>query len=180
MAQSTTTIQGQAEQVAGTAGEKGREMADTAAEKGKEVAGAAKAEVAQLGQEAADQARNVIGDAKGQLRDQARSQSDQIANALRRVEEQARALVEGRPEEAGPLGDYARQAVDQLGRMAERTQRRGVDGLVQELQNFARNRPGAFLGGAAAAGFAVARLWRSGAVTQAAQGTGGQSSPTGG
>lgn len=117
----------------------------------------------------------MVEDAKRQLQDQAKVQTDQIADALRRLEEQARALLDGRSDEAGALKDYARQAADQIGRLAERTQSRGVDGLVQELQTFGRNRPGPFLASAAAAGFAVARLMRSGAISQAAQAGGAPS-----
>ncbi|HEV3362749.1 MAG TPA: hypothetical protein VG795_01190, partial [Acidimicrobiia bacterium] len=62
-------------------------------------------------------------------------------------------------------------------RLAERTQSRGVDGLVQEIQTFGRNRPGTFLATAAAAGFVAARLWRSGAISQAVQSSG--ENPTG-
>jgi hypothetical protein len=159
----------QARQVAGTASEKSREVAETAAEKSKEVAEAAKTQVVQVGQKAMGQAHDLVEDAKQQIQGQARVQTELIAAALRRLEQQARALLEGRADEAGPLRDYAGQATDQLARFAERTHTRGLDGLVQDLQRFGRNQPGPFLAGAAAAGFVAARLWRSGAVSQAAQ-----------
>jgi len=170
------------QEVAGTAAEKGREVAETAMERGKEVAESARSQAADLASEATAQARNVVDDAKHQVKNQAQVQTDQIADALRRLEEQARALLEGRPDEAGPIKDYARQAADQIGRLAERTQSRGLDGLIQELQSFGRNRPGTFLAGAAAAGFVAARMMRAGAIQQAARpsGTdgGSQGSPT--
>jgi gas vesicle protein len=161
----------QAQQVAGTASEMGRGIAGTASEKGKEVAEMAKGQVSEVTQEAAAQARNVVDDAKRQLQGQAQIQTDQIADALRRLEGQVKAMLEGRTDEAGAVGDYTRQAAAQIGRLAERTQNRGFDGLVQELQSFGRNRPGTFLAAASAAGFAAARLWRSGAVSQAVQGS---------
>jgi hypothetical protein len=162
----------QARQVAGAASEMGRGVAGTASEKGKEVAEMAKGQVSEVTQEAAAQARNVVDDAKRQLQGQAQIQTDQIAEALRRLEGQVKAMLDGRTDEAGAVGDYAQQAAAQIGRLAERTQSRGFDGLVQELQSFGRNRPGTFLAAASAAGFAAARLWRSGAVSQAAQGSG--------
>jgi len=170
--QAAGTAMEQGQEVAGTAAEKGKEVAGTAMEKGKEVADSARSQAADLASEATAQARNVLGDAKQQVKNQAQVQSDQIAEALRRLEQQTRALLEGRPDEAGTIKDYARQAADQIGRLAERTQSGGVNGLIQEIQNFGRNRPGAFLAGAAAAGFVAARLMRSGAIQQAAQPSG--------
>jgi hypothetical protein len=164
----------QARHVAEAASEKSREVAAVAVEKGRDVVEATKTQVAQVGEEAVGQARDLVSDAKEQLRGQARVQTDQIAEGLRRLEQQAKALLEGRSDEAGSVKDWLGEATDQLGRFAARTQERGFDGLVQDLRNFSRNRPGPFLAGATAAGFAVARLWRSGAVSQAAEGSSDQ------
>ena len=68
------------------------------------------------------------------------------------------ALASGRPEEAGPLRDYAAQLGERVWRAAEQLRTDGADGVVRDVQSFARRRPGAFLTGAAAAGFLVGRL----------------------
>jgi len=58
------------------------------------------------------------------------------------------------------VGQYARQASGEVQRFAQRIDERGFDGLVDDLQSFARRRPGAFLLGAAVTGFATGRLLR--------------------
>ena len=82
------------------------------------------------------------------------------------------ALAEGRPDDAGPAGDYVRQAGDKLQEVAQRLESGGLDGALSDLQGFARRRPGVFLLGAAATGFAVGRLLRG---AQAANADGGGS-----
>jgi hypothetical protein len=57
--------------------------------------------------------------------------------------------------------------------VAERLESGGLEGALSDLQGFARRRPGVFLLGAAAAGFAVARLVRG---AQAANGDGSSGS----
>jgi hypothetical protein len=98
------------------------------------------------------------------LRDQGRSQADQLAGAIRRVGDQADALAAGRVDEAGNVADYVRRAGGQVRQVADRLDERGVDGVVDDVQNFARRRPGAFLLGCAAAGFVTGRLLRGGAA----------------
>src|SRR2546425_369299 len=71
----------------------------------------------------------------------------------------------GRVEEAGAVADYVRRAGDQVCRVADHIERRGVEGVLNDAQDFARRRPGAFLLGCTAAGFAVGRLIRGGAVS---------------
>ena len=115
--------------------------------------------------EAASQARGLVDQAKNELRDQGRSQADQVANAVRRVADQAEALAEGRVEEAGNVRDYAQQAGDRMHQLADELGQRGIDGVLNDVQNFARRRPGAFLAGCAAAGFVAGRLIRGGAAS---------------
>ena len=71
-----------------------------------------------------------------------------------------RALADGDAEQAGDLQRYARDLGDRLGDVAGRMNARGFDGLVDDLQRFARRRPGVFLAVTAGAGFAAGRLFR--------------------
>jgi hypothetical protein len=80
---------------------------------------------------------------------------------LRGLAGQIQALVEGRRDEAGAAGDYARQAGDKVNQLAGRLEQGGFDGLVDDVRRFARQRPGLFLVGAAAAGFAAGRMIRA-------------------
>ncbi|MGH9012698.1 MAG: hypothetical protein ACRDZ1_01970 [Acidimicrobiia bacterium] len=124
----------------------------------------AKDQARQVKDEVATQARGLVDQAKSELRDQGRSQADQAAQAIRRVSDQAEALAAGRVDEAGSFAEYVRRAGDQVRQVADRLDERGVDGVVNDVQNFARRRPAGFLLGCAAAGFVTGRLLRGGAA----------------
>ena len=138
---------------ANAAGQQGQEAAERAASEASQVADTAKDQARQVKDEVATQARGLVDQAKSELRDQGRSQADQ-----------AEALAAGRVDEAGNVADYVRKAGDQVGRVADRLDQRGIDGVVDDVQAFARRRPGAFLLGCAAAGFVTGRLLRGGAA----------------
>jgi gas vesicle protein len=156
---------GDARQVTGTAGQQGREVAQSAKAEASQVTDTAKDQAHQVKDELAAQARGLVEQAKHELRDQSRSQADQAAQAIRRVGDQIDALTEGRPQDAGAVADYARQAGDKVHQVASRLDERGVDGVLNDAQDFARRKPGVFLLGCAAAGFVAGRLIRGGAAS---------------
>jgi len=166
----TTAMKEQASEAASTAVARTSEVAGTATEGARQVASEASRQASQLTSEALSSARGLVGEATGSLRDQAGQQTERAASGLRTLSDQVRALAEGRPDEAGPAGDYARQAGEKLQQVAERLESGGLEGALSDLQAFARRRPGVFLLGAAAAGFAVGRLVRG---AQAANADGG-------
>jgi hypothetical protein len=168
-----TAVKDQASEAASTAAAKTSEVAGTATEGARQVASEASRQASQLTSEALDSARTLVGEATGSLREQAGQQTERAATGLRTLSDQVRALAEGRPDEAGPAGDYARQAGEKLQQVADRLESGGIEGALSDLQGFARRRPGVFLLGAAAAGFAVGRLVRG---AQAANSDGGPSS----
>jgi F0F1-type ATP synthase membrane subunit b/b' len=155
----------QARETAAAAGQQGQEVAAKAKAEASQVTDTAKDQAQQVKDEVASQARSLVDQAKHELRDQGRSQADQVANAVRRVGDQAEALAEGRIDEAGNVRDYARQAGDRMHQLADELGQRGIDGVLNDAQNFARRRPGAFLLGCAAAGFVTGRLIRGGAAS---------------
>lgn len=150
----------QAKEAASTAAAKTSEVAGTAKEGTKQVASEATQQAGQVAKEASVQARELVGQARNELRDQATQQTGKAAERVRTLSEQMQALTDGRPEEAGPVGDYARQAGDRLQKVASRLDEGGLDGVFDDVQGFARRRPGVFLAGAAVAGFAVGRMLR--------------------
>jgi hypothetical protein len=168
-----TAMKDQASEAASTAVAKTGELAGTATEGARQVASEASRQAGQLTQEALSSARTLVGEATGSLREQAGQQTERAASGLRSLSDQVRALAEGRTDEAGAAGDYARQAGEKLQQVAERLESGGLEGALSDLQGFARRRPGVFLLGAAAAGFAVARLVRG---AQAANGDGSSGS----
>jgi vacuolar-type H+-ATPase subunit H len=166
-----TAVKEQASEAASTAVAKTSEVAGTATEGARQVASEASRQASQLTSEALTSARNLVGEATGSLREQADQQTERAASGVRSLAEQMRALAEGRTDEAGAAGDYARQAGDKLQQVADRLQSGGLEGALSDLQGFARRRPGVFLLGAAAAGFAVGRLVR-GAQAASSDGNG--------
>jgi hypothetical protein len=88
--------------------------------------------------------------------EQARNQNDKLADGLRRMADELQEMVRDR-------GDSpARTVVEQVSnggrRVADYLADNGPEGVLAEVQDFARRRPGAFLATALAAGFVVGRL----------------------
>jgi hypothetical protein len=138
-----------------------KEVGGTARQGAAEVAETAKEQVGHVAVEAREHARQVATEMGDDLHMRADEQAHRVAEGLRTVSGQLQALSEGRMEEAGAIGNYAREACHRLDSLAGRIDAKGIDGVTQDLRNFARRRPGMFLLGAAAAGFAVGRIARS-------------------
>lgn len=108
------------------------------------------------------QVSKVVDDVKDRLREQAHTQTDQLGQVLGLLAGRIEALTDGRPEDAGPVADLARQAAGHVRQMARRAEDGGVEGAAADVKRFARRRPGVFVAGAVTAGFAVGRLLRAG------------------
>ncbi|WP_327732768.1 hypothetical protein OG749_01775 [Streptomyces nojiriensis] len=122
--------------------------------------GTAKDQAANVVGEATAQARDLVGELRTQLTDQAQTQTQRLAENVRRLSQELRELGEnGKPDST--MADVARQIADGGHQIAAHVEKRGPDGLVGDLQSFARRRPGVFLAGAALAGFVVARAGKS-------------------
>ncbi|GGR53538.1 hypothetical protein [Streptomyces roseolus] len=142
--------------VAHTAQDKAGEGAELVGGKAAEVGGTAKEQAANVVGEATAQARSLVDDLRGQLQGQAQSQTERLAENVRRLARELREMSEGGKPDSTMAG-VARQLADGGEQAAARMEQRGPDGLVGDLQDFARRRPGAFLAGAAVAGFLVGR-----------------------
>jgi hypothetical protein len=141
-----------------TAKEGASEVADTAKQGIADVAQEATQQARAVAHDARDHARDLMGQATTELRSHAGDQAQRAAGGLEQLATRLGALVAGRPEEAGPLRDYAEQLGDRAQQAAEHLRSRGVDGVLTDVRSFAQRRPGLFLAGAAAAGFAIGRL----------------------
>jgi hypothetical protein len=150
-----------AKAVAGSAGEQARQVAGTAADQAKEVAEQAGEQVRRVAQEAGYQLRNLTGQARDQLGMQARAQTERVSENIRRWSDQAEALAEGRTDEAGPMTDYVLDLSGRLSGWADRLDGGGFEGVISQVQAFARRRPMAFIGLSALAGFALSRVGKS-------------------
>ena len=160
-----STAKSEAKQVKGAAVGGTKVVARTAQQDVRQLAGTVRSQAEQVKGELAGQARGMLAETQGQLQAQADMQASRVAGALFQVGSQAVALSQGRPEQAGPLVDYAEQAATWLDDRASYIEERGLEGLATDVVDFARRRPGVFLAGAAVVGFGVGRLLRSGAVS---------------
>jgi uncharacterized protein YjbJ (UPF0337 family) len=138
-----------ARQVAGqstqAAGEAASDVKDTAKEQAQRVAG-----------EATNQVRNVASDVRDRVSDQAHTQNDKLVSSIRQAADQ---LDEMRGDRQGsPAAEVVSRVADGGRRLADYLDRNGPEGVLREVQDFARRRPGAFLATALAAGFVVGRL----------------------
>ncbi|HEX6113282.1 MAG TPA: hypothetical protein VFZ10_13325 [Geminicoccaceae bacterium] len=107
-----------------------------------------------------------VEDSAEDMRERARSAVDhQKDAAVGRIEGVAHALRSASDdlrERGQPMvAEYSRQVAEGLESMANSLSRRNVDELVGSVEDFARQRPVAFIGGAMVAGFALARFMKS-------------------
>lgn len=123
---------------------------------------AARAQAHDAARQAEEAARRTGDEARRQTRS---FLDDQRSAAAARVTDLAHALrssareLEGRQERA--FSGAADRAADGLERLSHSLAENDVDGVIAGAEDFARRQPGAFLGGAVAAGFLLARFLRS-------------------
>jgi hypothetical protein len=136
-------------------------VAGTAADEAKELARQAGGQARQVAQEAKHELRTLTEQGRQELKSQAQAQTQRASQNLRTLSDQTQALAEGRPDEAGPLAGYVQDVSGKLSGWADNLDRRGFDGMVAQVQGFARRRPAAFIGLCVVAGFAVSRVGRT-------------------
>ena len=154
------TASRQGQQVATMVADEGNRVMGVASRQAQEVKATVKDQASQLAQELSSQGRGLVAETKQQLQSQAHDQTQNLAQTLFRWGYETQALVDGRPEEAPMVRQYAQQCADKLNDVASEIEERGVEGLIDEVAQFARRRPGAFLLGAAVVGFGGGRLLR--------------------
>lgn len=166
-----------------TAQARAGEGAELVGDKATDVVGAAGQHAGEMAGEASARARDVAGELRDQVNDQAQAQTRRLARNVRRLADELSDMGESGKEDS-PATDAVRQIADRGRDVADRLESRGPQGLVSDLQDFARRRPGVFLAGAALAGFATARLSKGisaasddGAATPSADGDRGAGSP---
>ena len=174
----------QAQRTGARAAEKGQEVASAAAGQAQELVGTVRAEAARVTEEVSHQVQSLAEETREQLEAQAYEATHRLAGGFRQLGQEAQALADGRPADAPNLRPYVRQAAERfhttangLTDLAATIDERGLEGLVEDAQTFARRRPAAFLMGAAAAGFLIGRMVRAGAISSG--GNGASAPPTG-
>lgn len=140
------------------AGARAAETKDAAAQGAREVASQTTKQAGELARDALGEARNVADRARGEAMVHADTQAQKAAGGMRMLSDQLRALANGRPDEAGRAGQFARDAIEPLQRWAERLEQGGVAGLSDEAARMAKRRPAMFLATCAGLGFLTGRV----------------------
>jgi vacuolar-type H+-ATPase subunit H len=162
--QTGETAKDQASATADQARQAAGQVTSTAAEQAKVVAG-----------EARQQATTVIDDLRSRVVKEAEGQARRAAGTLRQWSDDVAGLAD-RAQSDSPARSLAAQAADRGHQAADYLEKQGVEGVVSHLRDFARRRPGAFLGGAVLAGLAAGRLAKAAGKAQQSSGTGQQRS----
>ncbi|CAA9508346.1 MAG: hypothetical protein AVDCRST_MAG44-1220 [uncultured Sphingomonas sp.] len=110
------------------------------------------ADAKQVTSKAADRVHSELDARKGDAATQAKSVSSAIQKAAGELDEGAPAW----------LKSAFQQGADQIQRFADSIEQKDSRQLMNDVQSFARERPGAFLAACAAAGFAAARIFKAG------------------
>jgi hypothetical protein len=124
------------------------EVTDTAKQQGRQVAG-----------EVGAQARSVVADVRQTVAGQVRTGHGAATDQVRKFADDLGGLNGG--DSDTPAGRIVQQLSQTGHRAADYLQDRGPEGLLDDVQSFARRKPGTFLLAAAAAGFVIGRLGRS-------------------
>lgn len=111
-----------------------------------------KDEAGKLGSQAAERARAFAGEGKERATGALDELSKMMSDAAGTVDEKL----------GEDYGRYARSAADSISGFAEALREKQVDELVEDARNFVRSSPAVAIGVAAALGFVVARLIKSG------------------
>lgn len=110
-----------------------------------------------------EQASAFAGKAGDKARDYANTGKDKATDALDGISGLVDDLAKTVDERLGKqYGDYARRAADAVSGAADKLKHKQVDDLVEDTRRFVREKPAIAIGAAAAIGFVLTRLFRSG------------------
>lgn len=140
-----------------TAKDEAGAVAEVATHAASEVTDTAKEQVAQIAGDTKLQLNALTAQAKAQVSEQASTQTQRAAKTARSFADQLAALTQGRVTEGAAI-DLVRELGERVQQIAAKLEASEPQELLGEVRRYARNKPGAFLLGAAAAGFVGGRL----------------------
>jgi len=140
--------------------EEARGVAQDAVQSGKQTVETAKQQAGEVTNEAMSQARMLFEQTRDQVTSQGTAQQEKAASGLRTLADELQGMVSGDVQTPGLATDLAKQASERVRTAADMLENRQPAELLDEVRRFARRRPGAFLLGAAVAGFVGGRLTR--------------------
>lgn len=136
------------------------DVKDTAVAGAGNVVDTAKQEASSVASEAKSQAKTLYHQGKRELRDQAEKQQQRAADGLRSTGDELRSMASN-SQNPGLATDLVREASHRVSGVADWLSARNPESLLQEVKQYARRRPGMFIGIAVVAGIAAGRLVRA-------------------
>ena len=130
----------EAKQVAETAKDQGREVAQHAGDQARQVTDTARQQAGEVARQATDRGREVLRDAGQELQTHADGQADARSRALHDVSRQLRAMADGASEK-GSVVELARDAAERTEGLARRLDQGGARGLLDDVSGFAAAAP---------------------------------------
>ena len=152
-ARPTSTADGTAEHIK----DQTKAVGESAASAGRDVMESAKEQGREVATEAGRQAKDLYGQARTEMTDQARTQQKRAASGLLAVADEAARMAD-RGGESGPVTRVVRDASGRIAQAGRWLENREPGQLVDEIKQYARRHPGAFLLAAAALGVVAGRL----------------------
>lgn len=143
-----------------TAKEQAANVAGDAKAGTQHVAGVTKDEASKVASEVKSQAQDLLGQTRDQLREQTGVQQERAAGSLRTLSDELRDMGD-KSESTGLASELVSQVAQRAGSAASYLEGRDPGTLLQDVTDFARRRPGLFVGLAVVAGVAAGRLTRS-------------------
>ena len=132
-----------------------KHQASAVAETGKQQAG-------EVVNEAKAQTSQLFDEARGRARDRADTQLSQLAGALDEVSGELEQMADGSENaESSYLTALARDGSKTAASLSRRLDEGGLDGALDDVRRFARQRPVAFLAGALGVGLLLGRVTRN-------------------
>ena len=142
-----------------------KQVAGTALDAGKDVAQTAKTEAANVAAEAKQQAASLFDTVRTEAGEQASTQQQRVAGALHGLAKELGGMASS-SDESGPLTDLAHQASEKGGEIAHWLEDREPGDVVEAVRSYARRRPVTFLALCGVAGVLAGRLTRSAVATR--------------
>jgi hypothetical protein len=136
------------------------DLSHSSVQAGKHVAGVAREQASGVAAEAGRQGRDLLRQAQNQLEEQAAQGQQRLAAGLVSLSDELSSMADGSAQ-GGAAADLARDAASRARDAGQWLGDRRPAQVVDEVQSFARRRPGVFLALAAAAGLVAGRLTRA-------------------
>ncbi len=144
------------------------EVASTVKDQASSLVESSKQQGAEVARDAKQHAQELMSQTRGELRSQAQDQMRSLAQTVQAIAGQLDDLANGRPQQ-GMVLDVTNQIASTAHRMGDHLEQGGMDAMMNDVKQFARRRPGAFLAASLIGGVVAGRVLRSTDLRQLAE-----------